>query len=481
MRYENVFYRLTMENVFFHEKIRSRSSILQEAEQRLGMDEKMKNQTEINQNGTNDSGSDARSKAYFESAKKRMPGGVNSPVRAFGSVGRTPRFMVSAKGDRIIDVDGNEMIDYVCSWGPGILGHAHPRVIEKVKEACDKGLTYGAPTPREVEIAELISELVPSMEVSRLVSSGTEAVMSAIRCARGYTRRDKIIKFKGCYHGHSDGLLVKAGSAALTTSVPDSAGVPADYTKHTLVAAYNDKDSVKELFEANPGEIAAVIVEPVAANMGVVLPESDFLHFLREITSQYGALLIFDEVITGFRLALGGAQEYYGVVPDLTTLGKIVGGGMPVGAYGGKEEIMRMVSPDGPVYQAGTLSGNPIATAAGLETLKILKEDPGIYKRLEMRTASVAEAVRKASHGKVSVNQIGSLMSIFFTEGGVHNYDDAVRSDVHAYADYFGYMLDHNIYVAPSQFEAMFVSDAHTEEDIKRTCNLLTTYMERFC
>ena len=425
-----------------------------------------------------DKKTDTKSKMYFGAAKLRIPGGVNSPVRAFGAVGRTPRFMVSAKGDRITDVDGNEMIDYVCSWGPGILGHADPRVIEKVKEACDMGLTFGAPTPREVEIAELIAELVPSMEVSRLVSSGTEAVMSAIRCARGYTKRDKIIKFKGCYHGHSDGLLVKAGSAALTTSVPDSAGVPADYTKHTLVAAYNDKESVKELFQANPDEIAAVIVEPVAANMGVVLPEDDFLPFLREITEGYGALLIFDEVITGFRLSLGGAQQYFHVTPDLTTLGKIVGGGMPVGAYGGREDIMRMISPDGPVYQAGTLSGNPIATAAGIETLKILKNDPAIYKRLEEKTKKLADAVRNAAGDKVSVNQIGSLMSIFFTPGGVNNYEDAVRSDLNAYAQYFGFMLDHDIYMAPSQFEAMFVSDAHTDEDITRTCRLLQECME---
>ena len=302
--------------------------------------------------------------------------------------------------------------------------------------------------------------------------------MSAIRCARGFTGRDKIIKFKGCYHGHSDGLLVKAGSAALTTSVPDSAGVPADYTKHTLVAAYNDKESVKKLFAANPDEIAAVIVEPVAANMGVVLPEADFLPFLREITKQYGALLIFDEVITGFRLSLGGAQQYYGVTPDLTTLGKIVGGGMPVGAYGGREDIMRMISPDGPVYQAGTLSGNPIATAAGIETLKILKADPGIYDRLEDKTHKIAEAVRAVADDRVSVNQVGSLMSIFFTPGGVKNYEDAVRSDLKAYAEYFGYMLDHDIYMAPSQFEAMFVSDAHTDEDIVHTCRVLQDFFE---
>ncbi len=357
-----------------------------------------------------------RSKELFEAAKRHIPGGVNSPVRAFGAVGRTPRFIASAYGDRIIDADGNEMIDYVCSWGPGILGHAHPRVIKQVQKACENGLTYGAPTEKEVILAELIAELIPSMEVSRLVSSGTEAVMSAIRVARGYTKRDKIVKFKGCYHGHSDGLLVKAGSAALTTSVPDSAGVPADYTKHTLVALYNNPDSVEALFQQNPKEIAAVIVEPVAANMGVVLPEPGFLEFLRNITTKYGALLIFDEVITGFRLSLGGAQEYYHITPDLTTLGKIVGGGMPIGAYGGKREIMEMVSPVGAVYQAGTLSGNPIATTAGIETLRILKEDPTIYQRLEAKAEKIVHVVLEAAEGSVSVNQIGSLLSVFFTK-----------------------------------------------------------------
>lgn len=419
---------------------------------------------------------DTKSKILFEAAKKHIPGGVNSPVRAFGSVGRTPRFIASAKGDRIVDVDGNEMIDYICSWGPGILGHAHPAVIKKVQEACEKGLTYGAPTEKEVQLAEQIAELVPSMEVSRLVSSGTEAVMSAIRAARGYTKRDKIVKFKGCYHGHSDGLLVKAGSAALTTSVPDSAGVPADFTRNTLVALYNNTTSVEELFAANPEEIAAVIVEPVAANMGVVLPEPGFLKFLREITEKYGALLIFDEVITGFRLALGGAQEYYGITPDLTTLGKIVGGGMPIGAYGGRRDIMQMISPEGPVYQAGTLSGNPIATTAGLETLRILKEDPGIYERLEKKAEKIAEAVKESAKDTVCVNQVGSLLSIFFTSGHVRDYESAVSSDTSRYARYFGYLLDEGIYVAPSQFEAMFLSDAHTEEDLEITCQKMREF-----
>lgn len=421
---------------------------------------------------------DTRSKELFEKALQRIPGGVNSPVRAFQAVGRTPRFIACAKGDQVQDVDGNRYIDYVCSWGPGILGHAQPQVIEAVKAACEDGLTFGAPTEKEFILADLIAELVPSMEVNRLVSSGTEATMSAIRVARGFTGRDKIIKFKGCYHGHSDGLLVKAGSAALTTSVPDSAGVPADYTRNTLVALYNDRESVENLFREYGADIAAVIVEPVAANMGVVLPEEGFLQFLRQITEQYGALLIFDEVITGFRLGLGGAQEYYGVKPDMTTLGKIVGGGMPIGAYGGRRDIMNWVSPVGPVYQAGTLSGNPIATTAGIATLNILKKDPAIYQRLEKKTAYLADRVRKAAGDRVCVNQIGSLMCVFFTHQKVTDYDSATSSDKAAYADYFGYLLDRGIYVAPSQFEAMFVSDAHSDEDLKRTADVVEEYFQ---
>lgn len=417
-----------------------------------------------------------KSEKLFEQSKKYIPGGVNSPVRAFGSVGMTPRFIESARGARIRDVDGREYIDYVCSWGPGILGHAHPQVIEAVQKACENGLSYGAPTEKELELAELIADLIPSMEVSRLVSSGTEAVMSAIRVARGYTGRDKIIKFRGCYHGHSDGLLVKAGSAALTMSMPDSAGVPADYTKNTLVAEYNDTISVEELFRENEGKIAAVLVEPVAANMGVVLPREGFLSFLRDITKKNGALLIFDEVITGFRLGLGGAQEYYGVTPDLTTLGKIVGGGMPMGAYGGRRDIMEMVSPAGPVYQAGTLSGNPIATTAGIETLNILKQDIKIYERLEQRTKRLAKAAREAGKEMISVNQVGSLMSVFFTSEKVENYEGAVSSDTGAYADYFRFMLEKGVYLAPAQFEAMFVSDAHGEEDIAYTMEKMQQY-----
>ena len=388
----------------------------------------------------------------------------------------TPRFIQSANGDKITDIDGNEYIDYVCSWGPGILGHAHPQVIYAVQKACAEGLTFGAPTKKEVILAEMISECVPSMEMSRLVCSGTEAVMSAVRVARGFTKREKIVKFKGCYHGHSDGLLVKAGSGAMTSSVPDSAGVPSDFTKHTLIALYNDKESVKNLFEKNGSEIAAVIVEPVAANMGVVLPEKGFLEFLREITLKYGALLVFDEVITGFRLGLGGAQEYFHVKPDITTLGKIIGGGLPVGAYGGKKEIMEMVSPAGPVYQAGTLSGNPIAVTAGIETLKILQKDTSIYQRLEEKAALLEKAVKKSAGETVCVNRIGSLMSVFFTAGKVSDYATAASSDTKRYAEYFAWLLEHGIYTAPSQFEAMFISDAHTKEDIDKTCQVMAEY-----
>ncbi len=416
------------------------------------------------------------SKKMFEEAVKWMPGGVNSPVRAYGNVGRIPRFIASAKGSKIKDADGNEYIDYVGSWGPGILGHAYPRVIRAVQEACESGLSFGAPTEKEIVLAKLVHELMPPMEMLRLVSSGTEAVMSAIRVARGYTGRDKIIKCKGCYHGHSDGLLVKAGSAALTTSVPDSAGVPADYTKNTLVAGYNDEASVSRLFEAYKGEIAAIVIEPVAANMGVVLPKKGFLEFLRNITRENGALLIFDEVITGFRLGLGGASAYYGVQPDLITLGKIIGGGMPIGAYGGKKEIMEMVSPVGPVYQAGTLSGNPIATTAGIETLTVLKEHPEIYEELEEKTRRIADTMRSAWEGKVWVNQVGSLMSVFFTDKAVTDYESAVKADTEKYANYFSFMLENGIYLAPSQFEAMFLSWAHSDEDIEKTCSLIEKY-----
>lgn len=417
------------------------------------------------------------SKILFEKSLEKIPGGVNSPVRAFGSVGGSPVFIKSAKADRIYDVDGNEFIDYVCSWGPGILGHAHPQVIEAVQKACVDGLTFGAPTKKELELAELITDAMPSIEKVRLVNSGTEATMSAIRTARGYTGRDMIIKFRGNYHGHSDGLLVKAGSAALTTAVPDSAGVPTSYTQNTLVAEYNNEESVRELMEQYGDNVAAIIVEPVAANMGVVPPKEGFLKFLREITLKYGTVLILDEVITGFRLKFGGAQEYFGVKPDMTTLGKIVGGGMPIAAYGGRKEIMDRVSPTGPVYQAGTLSGNPIATTAGIETLKILKAHPEYYKQIDESAKKLADAYRKMAKEKnipLHVNQIGSLLSAFQTDEVVDDYDSALTSDTNAYTEYFWKMLDNGIYVAPAQFEAMFVSVAHTKEDIERTCEVIS-------
>lgn len=412
----------------------------------------------------------------YEKSKRYMPGGVNSPVRAFYAVHRNPVFIDHAEGSKIYDVDGNEYIDYVCSWGPGILGHCRKEVIEAVQGTCSKGLTFGAPTKNEYILAELVQEFMPSMEMLRLVNSGTEAVMSAIRAARGFTGRDKIVKFRGCYHGHSDGLLVKAGSGALTQSVPDSLGVPEDYTKHTLVAEYNDTTSVEKLFGEYGKEIAAIIVEPVAANMGVVLPKERFLQGLRRIADQYHALLIFDEVITGFRLAPGGAQEYFGVKPDLTTLGKIIGGGMPMAAYGGRRDIMEVVAPLGGVYQAGTLSGNPVATTAGIETLKLLKQEPGLYSRIEAGTKKIADTIREAFGDKICVNQIGSLMSAFFINEQVVDYKSAVRSDTEAYAAYFNYMLGQGIYLAPSQFEAMFISYAHSEEDIRRTCRAITQY-----
>lgn len=417
-----------------------------------------------------------KSESLYKQAKEKMPGGVNSPVRAFKAVGKEPIFIDYAKGSKIIDVDGNTYIDYVCSWGPNILGHSHPRVIEAVKKACEKGLTYGAPTVNEVILAKMISEMMPSMEMVRLVSSGTEAVMSAIRVARGYTKRDMIIKFKGCYHGHSDALLVKAGSGALTTAIPDSAGVPSGATQNTLVANYNDEASVKKLFECYRGKIAAVIVEPVAANMGLVLPKEGFLEFLRKMTKEEGSLLIFDEVITGFRLGISGAQGYFGIEPDLTTLGKIVGGGMPIGAYGGKKEIMEVVSPVGPVYQAGTLSGNPIATTAGIETLKLLKEDPAFYTDLEQKAKHLKEVAQEHLKGHAVVNQIGSLLSIFFTTEPVVDYETATASDTKAYADFFNYFIENGIYIAPAQFEALFVSMAHTDEDIEKTGDIIRAY-----
>lgn len=414
------------------------------------------------------------SENLYNQALGFMPGGVNSPVRACGSVGCVPLFIDHAEGSKIYDVDGNCFIDYICSWGPNILGHSHPQVINAVINTCKKGLTFGACHKGEIQLAQRIKRNVPSMEMLRLVNSGTEAVMSAIRAARGYTGRDKIVKFEGCYHGHSDGLLVKAGSGLLTNSIPNSAGVPKGYTDSTLLARYNNTQSVETLFEKYGNEIACVIVEPCAANMGVVPPQKGFLQFLRDITHKYNSLLIFDEVITGFRLGIGGAQGFYDIKPDLTTLGKIVGGGMPLAVYGGKREIMECVAPLGSVYQAGTLSGNPVAVSAGIETLKILEENQEeIYSSLESKSSKIEQAMKKAG---LNVNRTGSIMTVFFTDARVTDYDTAQTSDTRAYARYFKYLQSNGIYTAPSQFEAMFVSYAHSDEDIEKTCQIISNF-----
>ncbi len=413
----------------------------------------------------------SRSEELFKRACEVIPGGVNSPVRAFGSVGENPRFIASADGGYMTDADGKRYLDLVGSWGPMILGHNHPAIREAVIRACEKGLSYGAATEAEVEIAELICSTVRNIGMVRMVNSGTEAVMSAIRTARGFTGRDKIVKFMGCYHGHSDALLVQAGSGVMTAGVPDSAGVPAGCTRDTLSAVYNDLDSVKTLFEQFPQEIAAVIVEPVAANMGVVPPAEGFLEGLRRLCTKYGALLIFDEVITGFRLGYEGAQGYFGVDADLVTYGKIIGAGMPVGAYGGKKEIMSMVAPAGPVYQAGTLSGNPVAMQAGLTQLRILKEHPEIYKQLNEKAdrfyTALDAAAAKAPQG-YHINHIGSLGCLYFTKNPVVDYASAKTSDTEAFAAWFRYIFEKGYYIAPSQFEAMFLSAAHTEEELQR-------------
>lgn len=412
------------------------------------------------------------SQEIFSKACELMPGGVNSPVRAYRAVGMTPPFIERAEESHIFDVDGNKYVDYVGSWGPMILGHAREEVVRAVITAAVRGTSFGAPTNGEVELAQMIRNAVPSMEMMRMVNSGTEAVMSAIRAARGYTGRDYIVKFEGCYHGHSDGLLVKAGSGLLTENVPDSAGVPKAFTDTTLIARYNDLESVQRLFDQYGEKIAALIVEPVAANMGVVPPEEGFLQGLRDITKQYGTVLIFDEVITGFRLALGGAQYYYGVTPDMTTFGKIVGGGMPMAVYGGRREIMDCVSPAGPVYQAGTLSGNPVAVAAGTAMLKLLMGDTAVYERLEEKSARIENVFRTAVekyHIKAQVNRVGSLMSIFFTDRPVKSFDDVQTSDLAQFAKYFRVMKAHSMYIAPSQYEAFFVNDALSEADLQMT------------
>ena len=409
-----------------------------------------------------------RSEALFAQAQTVMPGGVNSPVRACRSVGTYPRFLEKGKGSHVWDVDGNEYVDFICSWGPLILGHCQEDVEKAVAESIRKGLSFGAPTAVEVEMARLVCEMT-GVEMVRMVNSGTEAVMSALRLARGATGRSKIIKFAGCYHGHSDSMLVKAGSGALTGGAPDSAGVPKEMAEDTLTADYNDLPSVRALLEANRGQVAAVIVEPVAANMGVVPPKPGFLQGLRQLCDEFGSLLIFDEVITGFRLAPGGAQEYYGVRADLVTYGKIIGGGMPVGAYGGSRKLMELVAPLGPVYQAGTLSGNPVAMAAGLTQLKLLKAHPEVYEHLERRGALLQAGLEEALKGMdAQVNRVGSILTVFFTREPVTGYAQAKSSDLEQFKRWYLGLLSQGIYAAPSQFEAMFLSDAHTDADIQK-------------
>jgi glutamate-1-semialdehyde 2,1-aminomutase len=410
-----------------------------------------------------------RSRAAFERAQKLIPGGVNSPARAFGAVGGEPPFIARGEAAYLIDIDGNRYLDYVGSWGPLILGHAHPRVVAAVTEALHGGASFGAPTERESELAELIVDAVPSVEMVRLVSSGTEASMSAVRLARGFTGRDVIVKFAGCYHGHVDSLLVQAGSSALTHGVPTSPGVPAGCTADTLVLRYNDVQGLAEVFANRGDQIAGVIVEPVAGNMGLVEPSREFLTELRQVTERHGGLLIYDEVMTGFRLAYGGAQQLYGQRPDLTVLGKIVGGGLPVGAYGGRTNIMKKVMPAGPVFQAGTLSGNPLAMAAGIATLRELKERPP-YERLEALTRTLCDGLATAAAGVPHViNRVGSMWTLFFAPGPVTDFDGARASDVGRFARFFWAMMDRGVYLPCSQFEAAFMSNAHTDDDVART------------
>ncbi len=405
------------------------------------------------------------SEALFERAVSSIPGGVNSPVRAFRGVGGTPVFMARGEGSRLFDADGNEYIDYVGSWGPLLLGHRHPAIIAAIRDALETGTSFGAPTEREVEIAETIRDAVPSIEMVRLVNSGTEATMSAVRVARGFTGRDLTVKFEGCYHGHVDSLLVKAGSGMATLGIADTAGVPSAFSETTVVLPFNSFDAVDAAFQALGGRIASVIVEPVVGNMGCVPPAPGFLKMLSEITRQHGALLILDEVMTGFRVSFGGAQELYGIKPDLTTLGKVIGGGLPIGAYGGRADIMKCVAPVGPVYQAGTLSGNPLAVAAGLAMLRHLKSHPEIYLDLEARAAELTADIPAG----VTVNRVGSMLTFFFHQGPVTDWESAKRSDTAKFKRFFHLMLERGVYLAPSQFEAAFVSAAHTAEDVRKT------------
>lgn len=421
------------------------------------------------------------SEELFRKALQYLPGGVNSPVRAFRAVGGNPFFVNKARGCRIWDVDGNEYVDYVGTWGPAIHGHAHPRIVQAVQETAVYGTSFGIPNPLEVKMAEMIRRLVPSVEKVRMCNSGTEATMSAIRLARGFTGREKIIKFEGCYHGHADSLLVKAGSGALTFGYPDSAGVPAAFTQHTLLAPYNDLDAVKALFAANPGAIAGIIVEPVPGNSGVFAPLPGFLEGLREVTEKNGALLIFDEVMTGFRVAKGGAQERFGIKPDLSCFGKIIGGGLPVGAFGGRAEIMDYLAPLGPVYQAGTLSGNPLAMAAGIASLELLLEND-CYTRLEQLGQQLESGMRDAAKSAgipVRFNRVGAMFCAYFTDQPVCNLADAMKSDRERFARYFRGMLEQGVFLAPSQFEAGFLSTAHTEADIEATVCAAQTVLKK--
>jgi glutamate-1-semialdehyde 2,1-aminomutase len=414
----------------------------------------------------------SKSRQLFDEAKKFIPGGVNSPVRAFGSVGGYPLFIKKGAGSKIYDADGNDFIDYIGSWGPHLFGHNPPFIINAIQEAIKNGTSFGAPTSMEVEMAKLITELVPSVEMVRMVNSGTEATMSAIRIARGYTGKEKFIKFEGCYHGHADCFLIKAGSGALTLGVPTSPGVTKGNASDTLVADYNDIGSVKKLLRSNKNEIAAIIIEPIAGNMGVVRASSEFINSLRTICTEENIVLIFDEVMTGFRVAKGGAQEVLGIKPDLTTFGKIIGGGLPVGAFGGKKEIMQMISPVGPVYQAGTLSGNPLAMAAGYAALKYIKETPGLYKELENKGKILENGFKqnlKRLGKNLTLNRVGSMSSIFFTEKPVTDFKSAFTSNTEHYGKYFHGMLERGIYLAPAQFEAAFVSTAHTQDDLEKT------------
>ena len=413
----------------------------------------------------------SKSEALFAEAQKYIPGGVNSPVRSFRAVGGAPPFIARGHGARVWDVDGNEYIDYLGSWGPLVLGHAHPAVVEALKKAAEGGTSFGAPVEQEVELAKMICGSLPSVEMVRLVNSGTEACMSAIRLARAFTGRNKIIKFAGCYHGHADGLLVKAGSGALTYGIPTSAGVPESYASETLVADYNDVESVEKFFLANSTDIAAIIIEPVAGNMGVVPPADGFLESLRKITQENGALLLFDEVITGFRIGPNGAQGLYAITPDITTMGKIIGGGLPVGAYGGRKDVMEMVAPLGAMYQAGTLSGNPLAVSAGIATLNELQK-PGTFARLESLAQRLTDGLTQAFHNveiPSTINRVGSMFTGFFNPGPVAGLADAEGSDTEMYSRYFHAMQERGVYIAPSQFEAGFVSTAHTEADIDAT------------